>query len=120
MNPQFLVTKQNLAKPYRKRTLSQQVRIGAFSLLVMIIVMIGFMGVFFLMRFNSVSTKGYVLNQLERERMQQVKEIQRREMEIAEARTLEHILASEKVQSMVRINEEKISYLGAESSVARK
>ena len=56
------------------------------------------MAVLFLLRFNSISTKGYVLRKLESERLQLVKEIERKEMEISNVRTLEFILNSEKVK----------------------
>lgn len=117
---QYLITnKGNPAKVYRKHTLSQQVHIGAFSLIVMIIALIGVMSVLFLTRFNVISTKGYLLKKLESERMEIVKEIERSEMDIAQVRTLENILASKKVQTMVQVNENRIVYLRDTSGIAK-
>lgn len=116
---QLIITKNPSANSFiRKRTLSQQVRIGAFSLMMMILALIAGMGILFLTRFNSIATKGYLLNSLERDRIELIKQIERREMEIAKLRTLESILAAERTQSMVKLNNEKILYMRRADSVA--
>ncbi|KKP37735.1 MAG: hypothetical protein UR27_C0003G0057 [Candidatus Peregrinibacteria bacterium GW2011_GWA2_33_10] len=117
---QLVIPKSSGYPGIRKRTLSQQVKIGTFSLIIMIVLLCASMAVLFLLRFNSISTKGYVLRKLESERLQLVKEIERKEMEISNVRTLEFILNSEKVKRMVQLNQDRIVYLNKDDGLAKK
>lgn len=117
---QFILTQQNkLTKRYRKSTLSSQIRIGAFSLILAIILLIGSMSIMFLTRFNAISTKGYMLKQLENERLKIIKKIELSETEIARVRTLSNVISSDKVSKMVSVNQEKIVYVSDESAIAK-
>lgn len=121
MAPPLIIPRRNFGvRGVRKRTLSQQIRVGMFLLMLMMLVLFCVIGFLFLQNFNTLATKGYEVRKLENERMKLVKANEINDLHASEARTLGSIMESDVVQRMVRVDDKRVTYIKAETGVAKK
>ena len=89
----------------RRSTLSSNVYIGTYSLMFLLVVFICLMSILFLIHYNNIATKGYVLKRLEVERQQLLSEREVKDMHLSEIRSLDVIKGHDKIARMINVND---------------
>ena len=102
----------------RRRTLSQQIQVGAVSLTFVVIVLALIVSLIYLTHANRVATRGYVIKRLEIEKTQLVTENEIWRQQVSEAKSLRAVKESPVVQSMVGVRDP--AYIRTELAVAKK
>lgn len=82
--------------------------------------MICLLSLLYLRHFNNVATKGYVLRKLESERISLIKQNEVNELQVSQARTLDAVRNSARVQGMIHLNPEKIVYVKLPAAIAKR
>lgn len=91
---------------------------GPYFLIMSLIIFVVLVTVITLMFSTRQVTKGYVLNKMETRHQDLVKELEQKEMQISQARSLNFIEQSSKVRYMVDPGE--IVFIGAETALASR
>jgi hypothetical protein len=103
---QLIITRGNsIRRGFRHSTLTSHVQIGTFSLMIILVVFVCIMSIMFLVHYNNMATKGYVLKKLDVERQKLITEQEIKDMHLAEVRSLEAIQTRTIVAKMVNMNE---------------
>lgn len=92
-------------------------QMGPYFLLFSLIVFVALITIITLMFSARQVTKGYVLNSLEAQHQELLRESERKDMEISTVRSLSFIEKSSKVRSMR--NPSQVSYFHADSTIAK-
>lgn len=92
--------------------------VGPYFLIISLIIFVILTTVITLMFSTRQVTKGYVLNKMESEHQELVKENERQEMALSTARSLNFIQQSSKVRSMVKPNQ--IVYIEGDTAIASR
>ncbi len=115
---QLVLSKGTNFKSSILRRLNLNFELGSYFLVVSLIIFVALTVVITLMFSARQVTKGYVLNSLESQHQELVKESEIREMEISKVRSLNHIQQSSKVRQMVR--PPQVVFVNSESTIASK
>lgn len=99
---QLILSRGNAYKRSFLNNLLPKLRIGPYFLVVSLILFVALITIFTLIFSTRQVTKGYVLNKLESEHQELIRESERQEMQISQVRSLNFIKESSKVQSMKR------------------
>jgi len=125
---QLLLTR----SPYRQEYMNSAVRparrtritamkwkfeFGPMTLIVGLVFVAVMMSVLYLMHFNEVATKGYAVARLEADRQQLQDQNQVSSMNIDNAKSMPSILASARIQSMVKAKD--ITFVRGDSALAK-
>ena len=94
------------------------VELGPYFLVVSLIIFVALTVVITLMFSARQVTKGYVLNSLEADHQELLRESETKDMQISQVKSLNFIQESSKVDSMV--SAEKIVFLHGDSTIAKK
>lgn len=100
------------------RSIFPYFEVGPYFLVASLIIFVILVTVITLMFSTRQVTKGYVLNKLESQHQELVKESERYEMELSTVRSLNYIQQSSKVRSMV--HPLQIVYIGGDSAIASR
>lgn len=120
MSTNLLITKNpELKRNLRRRTLSYQVRVGSFSLIIMLVVLFCVISLLYLTHFQQAATKGYRVSELEERRQELIAENEMNSVLIDKVRALHVIENHPKVQSMVKPGPAQIVYVKDEMAVAK-
>lgn len=95
-------------------------RLTAFSVAVLIVMLIMLMGILSLASLNDKATKGYLVNKLESERQDLITDGEISDMLILRARSLEIIESSDTVKRMVKPDRENMVYVTPITVVAQR
>ncbi len=87
-------------RSYRKRTLSMRVRLGNFSLSVVLIALMCVLSVAQVLHTNNIQTKGYEIRELEQEKQVLLVKHKALKMAVTEAQSLAAIKDSDVVENM--------------------
>jgi len=116
---QLILTRGNsVRRGVRRSTLSKNVYIGTFSLMVLLILFVCLMSILFLVHYNNMATKGYVLKRLEVERQALLAEQEIKDMHLAEITSLEALKNRDKVAAMYNVNDKM--FIMEETGIAIK
>ncbi len=91
---------------------------GPYFLVMSLVIFVVLVTVITLMFSTRQVTKGYVLNKMETRHQTLIKELEQREMQISQARSLGFIRQSSKVRSMV--NPDEIVFVAGETALASR
>lgn len=105
--------RRNLTNRYLKNF-----QIGPYFLISSLVLFVSLITVLTLMFSAKQITKGYVLNQLESQHQELLREGERKDMEISQVRSLTFIEESSKVSSMVTPGQ--VVYVSGETAIASK
>ena len=92
---------------YRKKTLSQEIRIGSITLTFTLIVIICVLSIAHLLESNQFQTYGYEINELEKTRANLLIENRSLQLQIAQAKSLDSIKNSTVVGAMIPVTNAK-------------
>jgi len=90
---------------------------GPYFLISSLIIFVALVTVITLMFSARQVTKGYVLNSLEDQHQQLVRDSEKMDMEVSQVRSLNHIQQSSKVKSMVKPG--RMVFIGTDTTIAK-
>lgn len=115
----FLVTSDLESRPgVRRRTLSQQIRVGSVSLATVVILLTLAVTLIYLAHANRVATRGYVIKKLEAERRDGVTALEIWRQQVAESKSIERLADSPEIAKMVPVKNPV--FIELQPSVAKK
>jgi len=100
------------------RSKKMNFEVGPGTVMVGLGVLAVVMSLAYLMHFNQVATKGYDLRRLEAERQQLLSQYDIKNMKVAEATSLAHIIGTDKVGKMHRPNE--VAFVHGSNAIASR
>lgn len=104
----------------RTHTVSQSIRVGGVSMVIILLLAMMTISVLSLVRLNAKATKGYVLNRLENEKQQLVTDGEINDMLISKVRSLDYIEQTAVVASMRKPNNGDIVFVQGATALAAK
>lgn len=102
----------------RRRTLSQQIEIGAVTLTFVVVLLACVVSLIYLAHANRVATRGYIIKKLEMEKTELVTENEIWRQQVSEAKSLTAVQTSDAVTRMAKIKD--ATYLRTDIAVAKK
>lgn len=104
----------------RAHTISQPIRIGGITMVIILLMAMMTISVLSLVRLNAKATKGYVLNRLENERQQLVNDGQINDMLISKVRSLDFIESTAVVAQMRKAHDGDIVFAQSATALASR
>lgn len=101
----------------RVSAIKWQFQFGPMTLIVALVVVALAMSMLYLMHFNQVATKGYDLKRLEVNRQQLMDQNQVSNMNIDKVKSMGTIMASTRIQTMVKAND--VSFVRGDTALAK-
>lgn len=106
-----LLLQTNAQNLIRRRTLKQQIEMGAATLTFIIFALIAVISLIYLAHANRTATRGYILKTIEDQQNNLITEMEILKQQTSEAKSLTTIQNSQTVKNMTPVNEDQIIYL---------
>lgn len=117
--PQLILSRGTTYRTNILRRILPNVELGPYFLIVSLVIFVSLITVITLVFSTRQVTKGYVLNKLQAEHQDLIRDSEKNDLLVSEVRSLNFIQQSSKVRSMVT-TAGKIAYVNGETALAKK